>query len=113
MWRAIISSSSVGTTRRATRLAGVEMQVAPASLAAGSSSAPSQAQALGDAGADRGGVLADAGGEDEGVEAAEGGGELAGVEAAAVGEVVDGEAPRRDRRWRGGRACRWRRRRGP
>ena len=53
VWRAIISSSSVGTTRRATRLAGVEMRGAPASLAAGSSSAPSQREALGDAGADR------------------------------------------------------------
>ena len=60
-------------------------------MAAGSSSAPSQREALGDAGADRGGVLADAGGEDEGVEAAEGGGEAAGVQGAAVDEVVDGE----------------------
>ena len=44
VWRAMISSSSVGTTRRATRLAGVEMRRLPAALAAGSSSAPSQAR---------------------------------------------------------------------
>ena len=91
VWRAIISSSSVGTTRRATRLAGVEMRSAPAALAAGSSSAPSQASRSAMRARIAGGVLADAGGEDEGVEAAEGGGELAGVQA---------RSGRRNGRWR-------------
>ena len=50
---------------------------------------------LGDAGADRGGVLADAGGEDEGVEAAEGGREHAGVQRRSGG---------RNGRWRRPRA---------
>ena len=70
-------------------------------------------EALGDAGADRRGVLADAGGEDEGVEAAEGGGEAAGVQRRSGGRSGRWRRRRRDRRSPAGRACRWRRPRGP
>ena len=112
VWRAIISSSWVGTTRRATRLAGVEMRVAPAALAAGSSSAPSQAR--------RSAMRARIGAACSPMPAVKTKASRP-PRAAASSPTCrpqrcakwSSAKRRRGRRWRAGRACRWRRRRGP
>ena len=59
VWRAIISSSSVGTTRSATRLAGVEMRAGAGVVGGRVELGAEPGEALGDAGADRRRVLAD------------------------------------------------------
>ena len=107
VWRAIISSSSVGTTRSATRLVGRrDAACAPASLAAGSSSAPSQAS--------RSAMRARIAGEFSPMPAVKtkasrppsAAASRPASSAAAVDEVVDREGGARDRRSRAGRACR-------
>ncbi len=96
---AIINSSSVGTTRSATRLSGADIVAAPAAFAAGSSVAPSQPSFSAMRARTRCRLLADAGGEDEGIEAAECGRQHAGMQADAVDEVVE----RQRRAWLGAR----------
>ena len=86
---------------------------APAALASGSSSAPSQARRSAMRARIGGGVLADPGGEDEGVEAVERRREQPGDAARSGGRSDRWRRPRAGRRWPEGRACRWRRRRGP
>ena len=106
MCRAIISSSLVGITQAAVRLAGgadaraalrvrlrVELDAEPGRLPA-------------DALADRRRVLADAGGEDDRVEAAERGGERAELAADPVDEEIDRELRPRVGRLEQRRACR-------
>ena len=89
VWRAIISSSLVGTTHAATRLSGALMRGPPRAFASASSVTPSHAASRHTRSRSDRAVLADAGGEHDRVEAAERGGERAQLAPDAIDEQVD------------------------
>ena len=101
VWRAIISSSLVGITHAATRLAGVLMRGPPRRVGVGIELDAEPRGVAADALAQRRAVLADAGGEHDRVEPAERGRERAELAADPVDEEVDrrlGAAARRSPR---------------
>ena len=106
-WRAIMLSSSVGTTYAATRLSAVVMRGPCAALAASSSSHAEPRRLPQDAGADLGLVFADPRGEDDGVEATERRRQRAEFAARTIDEHVECQRRGGLRRSQAGRACRW------